>query len=103
MSKLWTPPVYGPKGLELQFYNGIFHIHDLHCGCKDPIIHILSQIAIQSGNTNLSLHQLKKLKCRLTGEDGAEEEEETITAGDLEQLFKEPFDAEDDDGEKDTG
>lgn len=94
MNTPWLPPQYGPRGMELQFYNSIHHNHGLSCGCNDTILHILYIINQQNSKTKLSLKELKKIKCHLIGEDGDGEEDDQlgIDAGDLEQLFGEEND-----------
>ncbi len=89
MNTPWTPPNYGPRGLELQLYNSIHHNHDLTCGCKDTILHILYIINQQNSTKKLSLKELNKLKCHLTGEDmpGEDAEDLGFDTGDLELLF----------------
>lgn len=102
MSDYWTPPQYGPRGLENQIYNSIFHNHDLACGCKDPQLHILYLFSKDNKQKKLSLKELKEIKCRLTGEEDAEPtgEDEDIGLEELERLFGEE-DAQD--GDENTG
>lgn len=89
MNTPWTPPQFGPKGMELQFYNSIHHCHGLSCGCDDTIFHILYIINQQNSKTKLSLKQLKEIKCRLIGEDiaGDQDVDDGFDAGDLDLLF----------------
>lgn len=100
MNTPWKPTEYGPRGLELQFYNSIHHNHGLSCGCDDTILHILYIINQQNSSKKLSLKELKKIKCQLTGENGdgdAEGDQLGIDAGDLELLFGEENDVTEDD------
>lgn len=99
----WEPPRYSPKGLENQYINSVFQIHDSICGCPEPILHLLR---VWSDRNNLrgpkiTDQDLRDIKWRLTGEgrDGGPPNivaEDGPDSFDLEQLFA-------DDGEPAAG
>lgn len=84
MSKFMREPVYSPKHLEQQWINGCLHLHDLFCGCPEPVNHLKHLLQ-------------KEEKCHHSTEDattstaatgGATAEDEiNIDAGDLDLLF----------------
>lgn len=90
MNSLWQPPNYGPTGIENQLYNTIFQSHDIGCGCKDPILHLL-QIISKNNKKKPSIKQLKEIKWLLTGEEEdrttADTGDDVIEPGDLDILF----------------
>lgn len=77
MSKFLKKPVYEKRALELQLINSTIQIHDLTCGCEEPLKHLD--------------HLIKK--CLTTTEDHGTTtgtaEEEHFDAGDLDRLFAE--------------
>ncbi len=82
MSKHLQPALYSGRPLEQQWINCVYGIHDLFCGCLQPIQHLIDI-------TNQE-------KCRHTKDIGTTTEEEThgeehfdFDAGDLEKLFAE--------------
>lgn len=87
MNNLLENPKYGPKALEDQWINNIFSSHDLMCGCKDPILHLLD-ILNRKGKARKPLSDIKNAKCLITGED-QDGTEEDIAPGELEALFAE--------------
>lgn len=101
MSFYYKPPIYGPRGLEKQWYNNIFHSHDLFCGCDSTIHHLLSLIASQTTPSDLPGTQELFKKClpstttgitgTITATAGEKESEDDlgIDIGDLEKLFEE--------------
>lgn len=90
MTELWKPTEYGPRGFENQFYNLIFHGHDLCCGCNKTTLHILALINQKNNKKKLSLKELRKIECHLTGEDPTEEEDnDGVEEGLLDLLFTE--------------
>lgn len=80
MSKHLKPCCYEGKALELQFLNTVYGIHDLMCGCLQPIEH---------------LKKIKQEQCPSTTDaststgdhDGTVAEGYDIDTGDLETLF----------------
>ena len=77
-------PVYSPKHLEQQWINGCIHLHDLCCGCTEPLKHLKHLLN-------------KEEKCPPTTTDEGTTtaatggttaaDEINIDAGDLEALF----------------
>lgn len=49
MSSFLTPSVYSKNGLENQWLNSIYNIHDLMCGCNDCFKHLF-EILKRKGN-----------------------------------------------------
>nr|QRG28982.1 ORF2 [Anelloviridae sp.] len=95
------PVKYSSKQLEKQLTNAYIHIHDLACGCFDPIKHILQQLVEGKIDTTISPDTLQKIKCLLTEDGGGEEDNKLAVAltddlglneGELEELFKEDTD-----------
>lgn len=70
------------------------------CGCKDPILHLLI-IINREGNAPKPETDVKNIKCLLTGEkDGHGEKdiiEEEFAPGELDLLFSEPGDNDEED------
>lgn len=75
------PTKYSQKGLNLQIVNTYVNIHDLNCGCNEPLKHIIQQIQQQEPT----------LKCLTTGEigenPGLEDGVDGLGEGELEALF----------------
>nr|ALN98240.1 ORF2 [Chimpanzee anellovirus] len=87
MSKLLTPALYKGKSLENQWINGIFHQHDLFCGCHDPITHLLTVLNRQ-GKAPKPESEIPNIKCLITGEDNVPGEDvDAFGPGELEALF----------------
>lgn len=89
---LSKPTKYSKKGLQLQIVNTYVNIHDLNCGCDEPLKHIIKQIEEQEPTLK---------RCHTTTETGENHGQEDFVdelgEGDLEALFAEP------DGEDTTG
>lgn len=104
MSKLWKPSPYKDKCMELQMTNAFMHIHDLACGCNDPLLHTIQLLLSNKIDSTIPESTKEKIKCLLSTEAGfnhgegdtPEDIADVLTAGDLEELFKE--NTEDDDG-----
>lgn len=85
MSKFLKPTTFTSRALQNQWLNVIVGSHDLFCICDKPIDHLQDIINQQ--------------KCRhfkdtatTTTETATENGDDPITAGDLEELFKESDD-----------
>lgn len=76
------------KNRKLDWMNTIVHIHDLQCGCEEPLQHTVKEIFAQEPSIK---------KCLTTGEDPITEEDAGFGPGDLEKLFAEDTTGEDDD------
>ncbi len=80
MSKFLKKGYYEGRALETQWINATFSIHDLFCGCLDPINH---------------LKEIHKQQCHPTKDVGigtettGDNDDDVIKPGDLEELFKE--------------
>lgn len=84
MSKFMREPAYSPRRLEQQWINGCIHLHDLCCGCPDPLKHLKHLLT-------------KEEKCPSTTTEETTSTKETggttttddvnIDAGDLDALF----------------
>lgn len=108
MSKTWKPSPYTDKCMELHITNAIFHAHDLGCGCRDPLKHMLNLLLTNQIDSTISEETKQKIRCLLSEEDTtgdgtgmelipvhADHGFEGFDIGDLEELFKE-------DGEEDN-
>lgn len=104
----WKKPEYGIKGRELCWLNSTIQSHDCFCGCNDPISHMIKLCIDKGGVFNFNIENAKKiLSCQSTdttqnagsGETGTEKEdsgpEENLDFGDLERLFAQDTDFED--------
>lgn len=94
MSKHEKPTKYSKKALDIQILNTYTSVHDLNCGCDNPLFHIVQQIFEKEPEI--------KQKCLTTGENGDTREEDFdidgLGPGELEALFAEPEDAATKDG-----
>lgn len=89
-------PEYSPKQLEDQWINTIFANHDLICGCNDTITHLLV-VLNRKGTAPKPEKDIKNIKCLITGKEEEDHtEEDAFGAGELELLFKEDGDEEED-------
>lgn len=80
MSKFLKPGFYDGKALEQQYMNAVYSIHDLMCGCLDPINHL---IEIRKRDKWLPTKD-----AATTTENGDQEDDDfPLTGGDLAQLF----------------
>lgn len=89
MSKFQQPPVYSSKALQKQWINTIWGTHELICGCNNAIKHLFDLT--------------KEEQCLSTKETGTEPGGiealvDAITDKDLENVFNEENNVEDDDG-----
>nr|UHS18315.1 MAG: hypothetical protein [Betatorquevirus sp.] len=93
MSKFYTPAKYNRKQKNLQEVNLHVAIHDLNCGCSNPLKHIIYQFLEQEPTINFTKQELQQLqKCHGTGTAGDIDHGDDDTGfgpGDLEQLFAE--------------
>lgn len=81
---------HSPKYLELGWINSIFQNHDQICACNNVITHLLGAINHQNSKKILSRQEIKKIQCRLTGEETIDTEtgdDDALTGGELEALF----------------
>lgn len=85
------------KELQLQWVNGIVHMHDMICKCNDPLEHAVDAIFDQEKHLRLTQSTQEKIKRCLTGgaEDTQGGADANIEEGDLTALFAEPFTEED--------
>lgn len=94
----YVPSKYNSKTAQLQWINTIVNVHDLHCGCNDPLEHTIIGITTQEKNLRFSDTEKKNLKKCLFGEEDTHEED-VIGEDDLAALFSEdigePKDGED--------
>jgi len=92
MSKYYVPSKYTAKQRNLQQINLHVAVHDLNCGCDNPLKHIIYQFLEQEPSiifTNQEIENLKK--CHGTGTAGGDpgDDDTGFGPGDLEQLFAE--------------
>lgn len=95
MSKFYTPSKYSRKQKNLQEINLHVAIHDLNCGCNNPLKHIIYQFLEQEPSINFTNKEIKQLQqCHSTGKDGDDhgDDDTGFGPGDLEQLFAEDAD-----------
>lgn len=89
MSKHDKPTPYTKKQLSTQILNAYTSIHDLNCGCNNPLLHIVEQIFEKEPTI--------KQQCLTSQEDGGDQETGTdidgFGPGELERLFAEDADA----------
>lgn len=88
MSKLQQPVPYSENGLRNQIINCYISIHDLNCGCNEPLKHIIQQILEKEPT-------LKECLGTTTGETTGNVED-ILQDGDLERFFAENFGEEED-------
>lgn len=86
----YVPVKYNQKTLQLQWINGLVHLHDLHCGCNDPLEHTIIGITNQEKNLRFTDKEKQQLKKCLFGEENTTKEEE-IGDEDLAALFTEDY------------
>lgn len=87
MSKFRKPPCYENRALDNQWINLIYTSHDLHCGCLQPIKHLLDII-----KETPWLRSYIDEDTKTTTEKGPTTEEFNIDAEDLEKLFEQKED-----------
>ncbi len=102
----WKPTEFGPHGRTIQWLNSCFSSHATFCGCDSAYLHFLSACNNNS-YTNLTEQEILSAKqCLTSTTTGTEEtgiikdEKDGIDAlgdGDLQKLFEEPFEEEDQD------
>ncbi len=98
----YTPPKYNKKELQLQWINGIVHMHDLCCGCPDPLEHSIIGITNQEKNLRFTDNEKKQLKKCIFGEEDTHDAAD-IGEEDLLALFTEDFGEQKDGDDADTG
>lgn len=76
------PVKYSQKGLNLQIVNTYVAVHDLNCGCNEPLTHIIKQIQEQEPS-------VKKWPTTTDTGDahGQEDGVDGLGEGELEALF----------------
>lgn len=83
----FTPLNLSLKNRKLDYVNSIVTVHNLVCGCEQPLIHTIDAILEQEP----SLKDIYK-KCHpTTTEDGTPTGEDVLGNGDLDLLFAEDF------------
>ena len=104
MSKTWIPSPYQNKCMETHLTNAMFHIHDLSCGCRDPLRHIIILLTENKIDSTIKEETKQKIRCLLTedteGTSGDADNQIAIyngdlfgiDEGDLEELFKQDGD-----------
>ena len=105
MSKIWKPSPYTEKCMELHITNSLFHNHDLGCGCRDPLKHIIILLLENKIDSTIKEETKQKIKCLLLEDSTGTEEtmalipvdhvDDAFDIGDLEELFKEDTEKED--------
>lgn len=92
MSRQLQNPVYTGKALESQWRNNIFSSHDLMCGCKNPLLHLLI-IINRENKAPKPEPEIRNILCLITGEKDTLGEkdiiEEDFEPGELDRLFSE--------------
>lgn len=88
MSSFLTPTIFSKNGLENQWVNGIWNMHELFCGCNDTWKH-LAAILSRQGN-QLCLPSTTTDAATSTDPDVTEDV--GLEPGDLDRLFEEDFD-----------
>lgn len=92
MSKFYIPAPYSTKQKNLQEVNLHVAIHDMRCGCNNPLKHIIFQLLEQEPSINFTPQEIQQLQtCHGTGTatEGPGDDETGFGPGDLEQLFAE--------------
>lgn len=92
MSSFLTPSVYSKNGLENQWLNTIWNVHDIMCGCNDCFKHLFE---ILKRKNNLPCLPSTSTEDAGT-QTGAGDGDDVLEPGDLDKLFEEDF--EEDDG-----
>lgn len=89
---------FSSKKQKLQFLNCIVNTHDIACDCYNPLYHS-AKIILDQLKTELKPEEKYQLK-QCLGEDPTtkEEDEDGYNIGDLEALFAEDGDKEEDAG-----
>lgn len=91
--------------MELHLTNALIHIHDLGCGCNDPLKHNLNLLLNNKIESTISEETKEKIKCLLSDDFGTTDAATTtegdqddigIEEGELEELFKQDTDLDDD-------
>lgn len=87
----FKPPFYNNKGKEKQLLNGIFHQHDLVCGCEEPASHVTWLLFHHCRPANFTSTELKEIKeCLGTSKDTTHGDAvDGLKEGELEELFAE--------------
>lgn len=84
MSKFMREPPYSPRRLEQHWINGCIHLHDLCCGCPEPLKH-LKHLLNKEEICHLSTTDAATTTAETGGTTAAEEI--NIDEGDLDALF----------------
>lgn len=87
MSKLLKPTNYTENGIIAQNINAFVSIHDLSCSCDSPLKCIIKQIYLKEKGLNFKPEELKQW---FTGGETTAttgEEEDPISAEDVDALF----------------
>lgn len=99
-----VPVKYNQKEKCIHWVNGIVHIHDYNCGCRDPLECSILQIFKQEKHLRFSAEEKKFIK-QCLGEDTTVTTQEEDVLGDdvLESLFTTDFGEENDTKENVAG
>nr|UHS18332.1 MAG: hypothetical protein [Betatorquevirus sp.] len=92
MSSYLTPSIYSRNGLENQWLNSVWNIHDLICGCNNCFKHLFDILKAKNNLPCLPSTSTEDAGTQ-TGGDG--DGDDVLEAGDLDKLFEESFDEED--------
>lgn len=85
MPKL-LPITTSSKNRKYDWLNTLVHIHNLQCGCDDPLGHTVEEIFEQEPGI-----KEKYTKCPGPGDPSPTGEEDVLGAGDLDALFAADF------------
>lgn len=90
MSDNYKHTWYSKRQLGKQYLNGICGMHDLWCGCDDPLKHTATLIFEEAKPTNFSTKDQQTIKKCLGEETTATEtgdQDDGFEGGDLDRLF----------------
>lgn len=90
MSTFLTPPLFSKNGLENQWVNSIWNIHELMCGCNNIWKHLAAILSRQGNQLCLPSTSTEDAGTQTAGG----EEPDILEEGDLDKLFEEDFDDE---------
>lgn len=83
MTSKWMKPELSAKNRQLDFVNTIVQVHNLHCGCPEPLQHAVADIFQQEPSI--------KEQCLGTTKDQPTTDDDGFGAGDLDALFAVDF------------
>lgn len=86
---------FSARQLELLHLNSICHDHDMWCACQQPLKHTAAIIFHHAKPTNFSAEETKEIK-KCLGDTTGDEDLGGVTSEDLEKLFAEDTNGDDD-------